>query len=204
MVQNKVFSNNICMRKALKNCIHVASVAMILDASGGGRSARRPWRLAAARHSLSVQHCWSGLHLTPQKAYNVVLFRAKIESYMQEFNELDLTTLTVLMCCAILFRNLFHDGRLNNFRSNPPSSFDTSAVTLLVLGGLFSVLLLLLLLVLGFIVPNGLRGNVKVRFKRDPSSCLGVMVVSWTSLISSPSEHDFKTEDKLPEDIVMN
>lgn len=111
-------------------------------------------------------------------------------------------TCTVVMCCAILFRNLFHDGLLNNFLSITFSSFVASPITELALVGLLSLSLHLFLLELGLAVPNGLRGNVKVRFNRDPSTCFCVILVSETSLINSLSEQDFKTVDKLFVDMI--
>lgn len=110
----------------------------------------------------------------------------------------------MLICCAILFKNIFHEGLLNNLLSRPPSSFCVPFITEVALEGLFSFSVVLLLLELGFDVPKGLRGKVKVRFNRDPSTCFGVMFASATSLISSLSEHDFNTDDKLFVDIIKD
>lgn len=192
------------MRKALKDCIHVAGVAMVFYACGCRRSSRGPRWVTTARYSLAVYHNWSWFNLTYSRTYmryistKIQLWTYSTVLHKQAQEILHTTdTFTVLMCCAILFKNRFHDGLRNNFLSTTPSSFCESPMIELALLGLLSLSLLLLLLELGFIVPNGLRGSVKVRFRRDPSTCFGVMLVSVTSLISSLSEHDFKTDDKL-------
>lgn len=113
-------------------------------------------------------------------------------------------TFTVLICCAILFKNLFHDGLLNNFLSIPPSSLCDSLGMELALVGLVSLSWILFLLEVGFVVPKGLRGSVKVRFNRDPSTCFGVIFASETSFINSLSEQDFITEVKLLVDIIVS
>lgn len=63
MVKYKIFCNNISMRKALKNCIHVACISMVFYSSCCRSGAWRPWRLAAGWNSLSIHYWWCWFYL---------------------------------------------------------------------------------------------------------------------------------------------